>query len=178
MQSVPLNDGTVFPWPAYGSGTSLRDKDASEQVSNAIKAGFRHIDCAQMYKNEESVGRGIINSGVPRNELYITTKLLPVPEGLTAKDTLRESLQKMRLDYVDLLLIHVPVGHRDLKTTWREMEECKVLGLAKSIGVSNFRIRDLEEIRDDGSVSSPVINQVSQDLASCEPIPRDAHTES
>ena len=137
----------------------MRNIDASQQVSSAIKAGFRHIDCAQMYKNEESVGKGIAESGVPRSELYITTKLLPVPDEKTAVDTLRESLAKMRLDYVDLLLIHEPVGHRSLKDMWRETEECKKLGLAKSTGVSNFRIQDLEEIKGP-NVSAPVINQV------------------
>ena len=70
--SVALNDGTSIPWLIYGSGTALRDKDASTPVLNAIKAGYRHIDCAQMFKNEESVGRGIRTSGVPRESLYIT----------------------------------------------------------------------------------------------------------
>jgi diketogulonate reductase-like aldo/keto reductase len=164
-QLVLLHDGTRFPWPVYGSGTSLRDTDASEHIAGAIRAGFRHIDCAQMYQNEESVGRGIARSSVPRPELYVTTKLLPVAEGLTVKDTLRETLRKMGLDYVDLVLLHEPVGHRDLKTTWREVEECKMLGLAKSIGVSNFRIQDLEEIRETGA-SVPVINQVREHLTS------------
>ena len=156
---VPLNDGTFFPWPVYGSGTSLRDKDASTQVSDAIRAGFRHIDCAQMYRNEESVGKGIAESGMPRAELYVTTKLLAIPEGLTAADTLRESLRKMGLEYVDLFLVHEPAHHKDLRKVWKEMEECKRAGLARSTGVSNFRIKDLEEILD-GAVSVPVINQV------------------
>lgn len=157
---ITLNDGTQFPWPVYGSGTTLRDKDVSKQILDAINAGFRHIDCAQMYNNEGSVGEGIAQSGVLRAELYITTKLIPVPEGKTAKDTLRKSLRKMQLDYVDLFLVHLPIDHNNLSVTWKEMEECKALGLARSIGVSNFRIQDFEEIRQ-SATSIPVINQVS-----------------
>lgn len=158
--SVSLNDRTSIPWLIYGSGTALRNKDASTPVINAIKAGYRHIDCAQMYQNEESVGKGIAESGVPRDSLFITSKLLPVPEGKTAAETLRESLRKMGLECVDLFLIHEPVGHKDLKATWKEMEQCKAEGLTKSIGVSNFRIKDFEEILD-GAGSVPVVNQVS-----------------
>ncbi|GJE90730.1 aldo/keto reductase [Phanerochaete sordida] len=160
---VPLNDGTLFPWPAYGSGTALRDTDASTPVASAIRAGFRHIDCAQMYKNEASVGRGIASAleagGLARDALYVTTKLLEVPPGRTAADTLRESLRLMGLECVDLFLVHEPVRHSDLRQAWREMEECKMLGLAKRIGVSNFRVQDLEEIATDGA-TVPVINQI------------------
>lgn len=164
--SVTLNDGTSLPWLIYGCGTALRDKDASAAVTNAIEAGYRHLDCAQMYRNEESVGRGISQATissqpVSRTSLYVTSKLLPVPEGQTAAETLRESLRKMGLEYVDLFLVHEPVGHQDLKATWREMEECKRLGLTRSIGVSNFRIQDFEEILD-GASSIPVVNQVSR----------------
>ncbi|EKM55130.1 uncharacterized protein PHACADRAFT_94947 [Phanerochaete carnosa HHB-10118-sp] len=160
---VPLNDGTLFPWPAYGSGTALRGTDASAPVSTAIHAGFRHIDCAQMYMNEASVGRGVASAvaedGVPRAALYITTKLLAVPPGATAADTLRASLREMHLEYVDLFLVHEPARHADLRGVWREMEECRALGLARSIGVSNFRVKDLEEILEEGA-SVPVINQI------------------
>lgn len=154
-----LIDGTEFIWPVYGSGTSLRDTDCSTQIAAALRAGFRHIDCAQMYHNEAAVGAGIAQSGVPRGELYVTTKLLPAPAGATAADGLRASLRTMQLGYVDLFLVHEPVGHRDLADTWRQMEACRTLGLTKSIGVSNFRVRDLEEIRQ-GGVSVPVVNQV------------------
>ena len=158
--SVVLHDGTSMPTLIYGSGTALRDKDASQAIVSAIQAGYRHIDCAQMYKNEESVGRGISLSGVPRDQLYITTKILPVPEGLTVGDTLRESLRKMGLGYVDMCLIHEPVGHRDLVETWKELVRAKEEGLCRSTGVSNFRVEDMELLRDSGA-ELPTINQVS-----------------
>ncbi|KIP12228.1 hypothetical protein PHLGIDRAFT_327351 [Phlebiopsis gigantea 11061_1 CR5-6] len=156
---IALVDGTGFPWPVYGSGTSLRDTDCSTQIAAALRAGFRHIDCAEMYRNAAAVGAGIAQSGVPRGELYVTTKLLPVPAGATAADSLRGALRTMQLGHVDLCLVHEPVGHRDLAETWRQMEACRTLGLTKSIGVSNFRVRDLEEIRQ-GGASVPVVNQI------------------
>jgi diketogulonate reductase-like aldo/keto reductase len=164
LSSIGLKDGSSMPYPIYGTGTSLRGKEVHQLVANAIKAGYRHLDCAQMYANEVSVGRGIAESGVSRDELYITTKVVSVPEGLTVSDSLRDSLQKMKLDYVDLCLIHEPVGHRDLRDTWSEMERCKEEGLARSIGVSNFRVQDFEEISA-GSTSLPVVNQVKQYLS-------------
>ena len=91
---ITLNDGTAMPALAFGSGTALWQRDAAEQVTNAIKAGFRHIDTAQMYANEESVGAGIAASGVPRSELYICTKLDKVAHGQTVRDTLVTSLAK------------------------------------------------------------------------------------
>ena len=115
MASVKLNDGTTIPILAFGSGTALYGKDATKQVVQAIQAGFRHIDAAQMYRNEESVGEAIVSAGVPRSELYITTKLGKLPAGKTVRDTLVESLRKLKLDYVDLFLIHMPNEHPDLE---------------------------------------------------------------
>ncbi|KAI0086155.1 Aldo/keto reductase [Irpex rosettiformis] len=157
--TVVLNDGTSMPTLIYGSGTALRDKDASHAISSAIQVGYRHIDCAQMYKNEQSVGRGISLSGVPRDELYITTKILPVPEGSSVVATLRDSLAKMGLGYVDMCLIHEPVGHRDLVRTWREVMGCKEAGLCRSIGVSNFRVEDLELLKSNYT-DLPTVNQI------------------
>ena len=156
---VQLNDRTYIPSLGFGSGTALWQRDAAEQVTNAIKAGFRHIDTAQMYANEDSVGQGIAASGVPRNELYICTKLDKVPHGMTVRDTLVESLRKLRVDYVDLFLVHMPNDHDDLHKTWRDMEELKKEGLAKSIGVSNFQVKHLETLLD-GARIIPAVNQV------------------
>lgn len=156
LLTTPLNDGTLLPWPAYGSGTALRDTDARTPVAAALRAGLLHIDCAQMYRNEASVGAGLAAAGAPRAALYVTTKLLPVPAGATAADTLRASLAAMGLAYVDMLLVHEPVGHVDLRVTWREVEACRAAGLARSIGVSNFRICDLETLE---GATVPAINQ-------------------
>jgi hypothetical protein len=158
---IPLNDGTSIPWLGFGSGTALYNQDATASVAQAIKAGFRHIDAAQMYQNEESVGAGIAASGVPRSELYVTTKLAKPPAGVSVRDTLVESLRKLRLNYVDLFLIHVPNKYDDLKSVWKAMEEVKKEGLTKSIGVSNFKLQHLQEIFQVAAIP-PVVNQVRQ----------------
>lgn len=159
LPTIRLNDGMSMPWLAFGSGSKLRGTDASKQITDAIKAGFRHIDTAQMYGNEESVGQGIIDSGIPRKELYVTTKLdKPLP-GLSVKSTLKTSLAKLQTDYVDLFLIHVPIVHSDLKAVWKEMEACKAEGLARSIGVSNFLPEHFDQILEDARVL-PAVNQV------------------
>ena len=168
--TVTLNDGTVIPTLAFGSGTAvaLSMQDASVQLEEAINAGFRHLDTAQMYRNEHSVGKAIAESGVPRSELFITTKLDKLPEGKTVKDTLRDSLRDLRLDYVDLFLLHMPVDHPDLKQTWKEIEECKEEGLAKSIGVSNCQPKHFEVILSEAKVI-PSINQVCRTIVNLEP---------
>ncbi|KAJ3525824.1 hypothetical protein NM688_g8343 [Phlebia brevispora] len=159
VPTVTLNDGTSMPLVAFGSGTKHRGTDASKHIADAIKAGFRHIDCAQMYKNEESVGKGIVESGVPRVELYITTKLDRLPPGSTVRDALKVSLTRLRTDYVDMFLVHVPVVHDDLESVWRDMEACRLEGLTRSIGVSNFTPVFIERILAIATVP-PAVNQI------------------
>jgi diketogulonate reductase-like aldo/keto reductase len=159
VSTILLNDGTAVPALAFGTGTALYYRDAAKQVQNAIEAGFIHIDTAQMYGNEDSVGRGIAASGVPRERLFVTTKLNKLGWGKTVKGSLQDSLKKLKMDYVDLFLIHMPVDHSDLKKTWREMEEVKAEGLARNIGVSNFQPKHLEVILPEAKVI-PAINQV------------------
>ncbi|KAF7800274.1 hypothetical protein EIP86_011521 [Pleurotus ostreatoroseus] len=156
---IKLNDGTTIPWLAFGSGTALYQKDAAQSTTAAILAGFRHLDAAQVYRNEESVGAGIAASKVPRSELYITTKLSSVPAGKTVRDTLVESLAKLRTDYVDLFLVHTPTQHTDLKAVWREMEAVQAEGLARTIGVSNFLVKHLEQVVE-GARIVPAVNQI------------------
>jgi diketogulonate reductase-like aldo/keto reductase len=161
---IKLNDGTTIPLLAFGTGTVHYQKDAQDLVTTAINAGFTHIDGAQQYKNEESLGAGVVAAGKPREGLYITTKLNKPAEGKTVRDTLVESLQKLQLSYVDLFLIHTPVQFSKepgrLKAVWKEMEAVKKEGLARSVGVSNFRAAQLREILD-GAEFPPSINQVS-----------------
>lgn len=156
---IKLNDGTTIPWLAFGTGTAFLRQDAHQGVAAAIKAGFRHIDTAQRYENEDSVSEGIAASGVPRSELYITTKLGLIPEGKTVRDTLVESLRKLRTDYVDLFLIHNPFRHPDLQSTWKELEALQAEGLTRSIGVSNFQVYHLNTILETAKVI-PAVNQV------------------
>lgn len=134
-------------------------QDAAAQVAHALNAGLVHIDTAQMYQNEDSVGRGIAQAGVPHEALYITTKLDRVPAGQTVKSTLQGSLSKLGVDYVDLFLVHMPNDHPDLKQTWKGMEEVKAEGLARNIGVSNFQPKHLDIVLD-GAKVIPAINQV------------------
>lgn len=158
--TLKLNDGTTVPWLAFGTGTALNTKDAEGPVTQALKAGVTHLDGAQSYKNEDSMGNAIVNSGIPREQIYVTTKLAKLEAGQSVRSTLVESLKKLKVDYVNLFLIHSPVQHADrLEEVWKEMEACQKEGLTKSIGVSNFRISDLERCIAAGSVV-PAVNQV------------------
>jgi len=155
--TIPLNDGNHVPWLAFGTGTALYSKDATKSVLAAISTGFVHLDGAQMYANEESLGDALVQSGVPRSSLWVTTKLGGVPAGKDVRYTLEESLRKLKTDYVDLFLIHNPQQHPDLKGTWKQMEELKKAGLAKSIGVSNFAVRHLEQVYEIATIPPAVI---------------------
>ncbi|VDC06660.1 unnamed protein product [Peniophora sp. CBMAI 1063] len=159
---VSLNDGNTIPWLGFGTGTALYSKDAEALVASAIKLGITHLDGAQVYNNEDSLGAGLISSGVPRSKLFVTTKLGKVPAGQSVRDTLVESLKKLKLDYVDLFLIHSPGNHPGegaLGKVWAELEGLKKEGLAKSIGVSNFNISNLKAVLE-GNTIAPAINQV------------------
>ncbi|KAI0032212.1 Aldo/keto reductase [Vararia minispora EC-137] len=157
---IKLNDGTTIPWLGFGTGTALYAKDAEKMVTAAIQSGLTHLDGAQIYGNEDSLGAGIIASGRPRSELFVTTKLKKLPEGVSVRDSVVESLQKLKTNYIDLLLIHVPTNFPGrLKETWKELEALKAEGLTRSIGVSNFGISTLKEIME-GSTIVPAVNQV------------------
>jgi diketogulonate reductase-like aldo/keto reductase len=158
--SVTLNDGTTAPWLAFGTGTAHFNKEACQPVTMAINAGISHLDGAQVYNNEDSLGAGIKAAGKPRSELYIVTKLMALEDGQNVRDALVLSLKKLQVDYVDLFLIHSPVPFAGkLKGVWKEMEEVKKEGLTKSIGVSNFGVDYLREVMD-GATVIPAVNQI------------------
>ncbi|KAH9952058.1 Aldo/keto reductase [Amylocystis lapponica] len=157
--TLPLNDGNTIPWLAFGTGTALYGKDSDKSVQQAIEAGIVHLDGAQSYGNEDTLGAGVVASGKPRASLFITTKLAALPAGKSVRDTLLLSLKKLQTDYVDLFLIHSPVEQKDLKSVWKQFEELQKEGLAKSIGVSNFRVQDFEVIAD-GATVVPAVNQI------------------
>lgn len=163
VKSFKLLDGTQVPWVAFGTGTALYQKDCADACKLALSSGFTHLDAAQVYGNEEGVGSAIASYSKPRDTLYITTKLSAVPEGKGVEDTLRESLTKLKVDYVDLFLIHMPAQHKDreggIKAVWKEMIDVKKKGLTRSIGVSNFTKKQLEEIIGLG-LEKPAVNQV------------------
>ena len=158
--TIPLNDGSQIPWLAFGTGTALYSKNATKSVLAAIKAGFVHFDGAQMYGNEETLGDAIVQSGVPRSSLWVTTKLAAVPPGKDVRYTLKDSLKKLKTDYVDLFLIHNPKQHADIKSVWKQMEDIKNEGLAKSIGVSNFTAQHLKQVLEVATIK-PAVIQVS-----------------
>ncbi|GAB11282.1 putative aldo/keto reductase [Gordonia araii NBRC 100433] len=161
MTAITLNDGTTIP--QFGFGTwQIPDEDARPRVAEALEAGYRHIDTAQMYGNENGVGQAIAESGIARDELYVTTKLNNnnhAPDRAIA--SIDDSLNRLGLDYVDLFLIHWPLPTIDIDfvDTWHAMEEIRGTGKARSIGVSNFTAEDLRRIVDAGSVV-PVVNQI------------------
>jgi len=162
VPTITLNDQTKIPQLGFGVFQVPPDQTA-KTVLNAFEVGYRHIDTAQMYENEAGVGEAIASSGIPRDELYITTKLnngFHRPDD--ARRSLDESLSRLGLDQVDLFLIHWPLPTRydgDFVTTWRTMAEFVEDGRARSVGVSNFEPAHLERIVSETGVV-PVLNQV------------------
>lgn len=163
MQHQPLmtlSDGNTIPQVGLGVWRA-DDKQAAQAVETAINAGYRHIDTAAIYGNETGVGDGIHAAGIDRKSLFITTKLWNSEQGY--ETTLRafdESLKKLRLDYIDLYLIHWPVPKRDTYVdTWKAFIELQKQGRIRSIGVSNFEVSHLDRIINETGVV-PVINQI------------------
>ena len=159
--TLTLNTGDIIP--QIGLGVFKVDDEAlcEQVVSDALEVGYRHIDTAMIYRNEAAVGRAIASSGIPRDEIFVTTKLWNSDQGAaTSAAALHKSLDLLGLDYVDLYLIHWPAPLRNTYfETWLELEKFYAEGLAKAIGVSNFQIEHLERVLEGGSVV-PAINQI------------------
>ncbi|GAA2120510.1 aldo/keto reductase [Nocardioides bigeumensis] len=162
VPTIALNDGTSIPQLGFGVFQVEPDRTA-EVVSDALEVGYRHLDTAQMYRNEQGVGDAIKQAGLPREELYVTTKL---NNGFHRPDDVRrsmdESLDRLGLDRVDLFLIHWPLPTKydgDFVSTWRAMVELRDAGKATSVGVSNFQPDHLDRIIDETGVV-PAVNQV------------------
>lgn len=162
VPTITLHDQTTIPQLGFGVFQVPPDQTA-KTVLNALEVGYRHIDTAQMYANEAGVGEAIATSGIPRDDLYVTTKLnngFHRPDD--ARRSLDESLARLGLDQVDLFLIHWPLPTRydgDYVTTWRTMAEFVEDGRARSVGVSNFEPAHLDRIISETGVV-PVLNQV------------------
>jgi len=158
MQTVKLNNGVDMPVLGFGVFQVTDLAECERSVLDAIETGYRLIDTAQSYMNEEAVGRAIKRSGVPREELFITTKLWIQSNGYEgAKKAFENSLEKLQLDYLDLYLIHQPFG--DVYGEWRAMEELYKEGRVKAIGVSNFQPDRLIDLIIHNEVV-PAVNQV------------------
>lgn len=160
VPALSLNDGHTIP--QLGFGVFKVDPEETERVvSDALEVGYRHLDTAALYRNEEGVGRAIAASGIPRDELFITTKVWNSDQGTQSViDAAELSLEKLGLDYVDLYLIHWPRPDLDRYVdTWLTLERLRDEGKARSIGVSNFHRPHLERIIAESS-TVPAVNQV------------------
>ncbi len=160
IPSLPLNDGHSIP--QLGLGTyGLWNEEGSALVATAIELGYRHLDTAARYENEDAVGEGIRRAGIDRELLFVTTKLDGPFQGEDrAVAGLAASLDRLGLDHVDLLLIHWPLPQRDqYVSTWRTFERLMAEGLTRSIGVSNFKAAHLDRLAaETGTV--PAVNQI------------------
>lgn len=153
---VALNDGQLIPQLGLGVWQTRAGAACEAAVLAALEAGYRHIDTAAMYGNEQSVGAAIRMSAIPRQQIFVTTKLWNSDHGNPA-GALDTSLRKLKLDYVDLYLIHYPV--RERRRSWRALEALRAEGKARSIGVSNFTISHLTELLAEANIV-PAVNQV------------------
>jgi methylglyoxal/glyoxal reductase len=153
---LTLNDGRHIPQLGLGVWQTRAGATCEAAVLAALEAGYRHFDTAAMYGNEESVGAAIRTSGIPRENVFVTTKLWNSDHGNPAR-ALGASLRKLKLEYVDLYLIHYPV--RERRQSWRALEALRAEGKARSIGVSNFTIRHLTELLAE-TKTVPAVNQV------------------
>jgi 2,5-diketo-D-gluconate reductase A len=164
-QTVPwitFNDGNTIPQLGFGTW-QIEPEQTAEVVGKAIELGYRHLDTAQMYRNEEGVGQAVRDSGIDRADFSLTTKLnngFHRPDD--ARRSFEESLTKLGTDYVDLFLIHWPLPTQydgDFISTWKVLEEFKADGRARSIGVSNFQVDHLKRLAAETNVV-PAVNQI------------------
>jgi len=176
-ETYTLANGIQIPKIGFGTWQIPNGDAAYDAVAAALAAGYRHIDTAGAYGNEESVGRAIADSGIPRVQLFVTTKLrAEIKEYAPAVAAFEGSLADLGLDYVDLYLIHAPWPWSDAGSdhragnveAWRSMEEHLESGRAKSIGVSNFNVADLESLRASTKVT-PHVNQIKFFVGNTQP---------
>jgi len=157
VPNVTLNNGVEMPILGFGV-YQIPPDDTERAVSEALEVGYRHIDTAAAYQNEEAVGRAVAHSGIPRDELFITTKLwMQQPGEHNARRAFEQSQERLGLDHVDLYLIHQPFG--DVYSFWRAMEQLQADGLCRAIGVSNFYPDRLVDLAENNPVP-PAVNQI------------------
>ncbi len=158
MQTVTLNNGVEIPILGFGVFQITDSAECERSVVDAIQTGYSHIDTAASYQNEEAVGRGIKQSGVAREKLFITTKLWIQSHGYEGtRKAFENSLKRLQLDYIDLYLIHQPFG--DVYGEWRAMEELYQQGKIRAIGVSNFQPDRIMDLMIHNKIT-PAVNQI------------------
>lgn len=159
QDTTTLHNGVKMPWFGLGVFKVQEGSEVIESVKAAIKNGYKSIDTAAIYKNEEGVGQAIKESGVPREELFITTKVWNSDQGYESTlQAFETSLEKLGLDYLDLYLIHWP-GKTKYKETWKALEKLYKDGRVRAIGVSNFKVHHLQDLISDADIK-PMVNQV------------------
>jgi len=156
---VTLNNGVEMPIFGLGTYQNISNKHTNQAVIAALEAGYRHLDTAAMYENERRIGKAILETGIPREEIFITTKLWFTFLGYdSALKEFNKSLKKLGTDYVDLYLIHWP-GEGDRIGTWKAFEKLLEDGKARAIGVSNYKSSHIDEILNE-NLTVPAVNQV------------------
>ncbi|TRW25583.1 aldo/keto reductase [Criibacterium bergeronii] len=169
-EKIKLNNGNEIPKLALGTWL-IDDAIVADAVVNAIEIGYRHIDTAQAYENERGVGEGIRKSAVPREKLFVTSKIqAEIKDYVAAKKSIDDTLNLMGLDYLDLMIIHSPQPwaeynksenryYKENKEVWKALQEAYEAGKVKNIGISNFKEQDIQNILEDCKIK-PVINQI------------------
>ena len=157
IPTVRLNDGHEIPQVGLGVWRAS-DDEAARAVADALELGYRHVDTARIYRNERGVGKGVADSGVPRDEVWLTSKIWndDIRDGTTA-DALAGSLERLGIDRIDLMLLHWPAEGR--VDAWRALIDAREAGLVRSIGVSNFLPEHLDELVEETGVV-PSLNQI------------------
>lgn len=169
-ETFTLNNGVKIPKMALGTWF-IEDGDVAEAVKAAVKIGYRHIDTAQAYGNERGVGEGVRTCGVPREQIFVTSKIAAENKSYnSAMTSIDESLEKMGLDYLDMMIIHSPQPWAEVnqsdnryfeenKQVWKAMEDALKAGKLRAIGVSNFQMQDIDNLLTDCEIK-PMVNQI------------------
>jgi len=160
VPTIALPDEVEIPQLGFGV-FQVPPEETEAAVAGALAVGYRHIDTAAAYRNERGVGAAIAASGLPREEVFVTTKLWNSQQGHdSALEAIEKSLGRLGLEYVDLYLIHWPVPEQDRYVeTWQAFEEIRAQGKARAVGVSNFRVEDLERLAEE-TATTPAVNQI------------------
>jgi len=157
IPTVRLRGGVGMPILGLGTWQAQGGR-AYEAVQHALALGYRHLDTATFYRNEDEVGRAVRDSGIPREEVFVTTKLPPGRAG-GERATIAESLRQLELEYVDLWLVHWPPGDRARPETWQQLLAIRDEGLARAVGVSNYSIGQIDELTS-ATGEPPAVNQI------------------
>jgi 2,5-diketo-D-gluconate reductase A len=171
-ETVNLPGGAAMPLVGFGTW-QLRRRTAYESVRAALEIGYRHVDTATLYRNESDVGRAVKDSGLDREQVFITTKLRP-QDARRARQTLESSLRLLGTGYVDLWLIHWPTGQNELVPTWQELLSAKDAGLVRNVGVSNYSPAQIDLLTK-ATGQQPAVNQIPWSPAQHDPALLEEH---